>query len=162
MLHTVVKQLLDADPTCFSDARALYKEMRSRVLGEKTAVPSMSVVQYLGLVKKMCQRWRLVRLVVDALDESEDIKDVVSGLRMLSANSNIKIILTSRHDISCQDAIAPVADFSMSLMSHMTRDISIYLRGEISRRLRDRSFKLRNEGLVHDIVYAIEHKAEGL
>lgn len=113
------------------------------------------------LIKQMCSHWMRVNLVVDALDECVNLSEFVDGLSELS-KSNIRLLMTSRHDLSSRQAISQIARSSMSLVEHMATDIDAYLREEIATRLATGSLKLRDSSLAGQIVVAVKMKANGL
>lgn len=161
LLHAVVKQLLNANPDCFRDAQARYHEATGAVDGETKAAQRLSTADYMDLIKQMCSHWMRVNLVVDALDECVNLSEFVDGLSELS-KSNIRLLMTSRHDLSSRQAISQIARSSMSLVEHMATDIDAYLREEIATRLATGSLKLRDSSLAGQIVVAVKMKANGL
>jgi hypothetical protein len=102
-----------------------------------------------------------VNLVVDAVDECVNLSEFVDGLSELS-KSNIRVLMTSRHDLSSRQAISKIARSSMSLVEHMATDIDVYLRGEVAARLAAGSMKLRDSSLADQIVAAVKKKADRL
>lgn len=161
LLHAVVKQLLNASSDCLEDAQACYHEATRAVNGGNMAAQRLSMADYMKLVKQMCSHWKRVNLVVDALDECENLSEFLDGLSELS-KSNIKLLVTSRQDLSSTEAISQIACSSLSLVEHMTADIDAYLRGEIAARLNTGSLKLRDSGLAGRIVVVLKKKADGL
>jgi hypothetical protein len=161
LLHAVVKQLLNASSDCFGGAQARYHEATRAVNGGNMAAQRLSMADYMKLVKQMCSHWMRVNLIVDALDECVNLSEFVDGLSELS-KSNIRLLMTSRHDLSSREAISQIACSSMSLVKHMATDIDAYLRGEVAARLNTGSLKLRDSSLAGQIVVILKRKADGL
>jgi hypothetical protein len=103
-----------------------------------------------------------VNLIVDAVDECVGLSTFMGGLNYLIKGSNIKLLLTSRHDVELQRTIEPIADFQISVAEFMWDDIEIYLAAEVTRRISIGLLKFREKNLDSIIVEALKNKAHGM
>jgi hypothetical protein len=81
----------------------------------------------------MCLRLESVSLVIDALDECKGLYSFVGALKDILGDSNVRLLLTSRHDVDIKRVMEPIADFQISMMEKMGEDIETYLRAEVHR-----------------------------
>jgi hypothetical protein len=153
---------LDQNPACFEDAKRWYHERTTGVEGPKAAARPLSVSEYILFIQQLFLRWESVSLVVDALDEFSRLNTFVDGLANLWRGSNIRLLLTSRHDIDLKRAIEPISDYKIALAENMTNDIEIYLKTEIRNRIAAGKLKLKQKGLEELIVSALKAKADGM
>jgi amino acid transporter len=158
-LHVIIKQLLDQDINCFADANAWRHE---KTMGTLSAAKPLVNSEYIDIIRRMCSRRNTVSIVVDALDECTDLNTFVEDLVTLKAISNIRLLLTSRHDIEVVRVIQPIAQHTISISDYMRNDIKIYLETEINSRVGQRSLKLRESWLKAEIATSLEAKADGL
>lgn len=162
-LQVFTKQLIDTSSACFNDAKEYYYERLQKTQGQQGKPAAISRDEKISLTKQFCFRFDKVFMVVDALDECTDRAGFASGLqRFLGENSNVKILLTSRHEMDLERLITPVASHRLALKEYMKSDIKKYLQAEIETRLQQGTLKLRQKGLVSDIVAKIEEKADGM
>ena len=159
LLHVVVKQLLDQDHSCFSDAKYWRKE---RIDGQNSVPKPLTIPEYCKFIQQLCSRWDSVSLIVDALDECLGLDLFVGGLTDLIAASNIKLAVTSRQNVELKRVLDPFAKHQISLVDHMREDIHSYLVAEVKSRKAMGKLKLRQENLDSWIVVALEEKADGM
>jgi hypothetical protein len=157
--HAIIKQLLDQDNNCFADAEAWLDEKNT---GALSAAKPLVNSEYIEIIRRMCSRWISVSIVLDALDECTGSNAFVDDLVALKAESNVRLLLTSRHDIEVIRAIQPIAQHTVSISDYMRNDIKIYLETEIKNRIGQRSLKLRESWLEAQIATSLEAKADGL
>ncbi|RFU27044.1 hypothetical protein B7463_g9317, partial [Scytalidium lignicola] len=163
LLHSIIKQLLDQDSNSFFIAR-YWRDMQSNnVSGPNAVAKPLTSSEYIALIQQLCSQWTSVSLVVDAMDECTNLDVFMSGLTALSSNeSNIRLLLTSRHDVEFKRVIEPIATYEVPLNEHMSVDIDSYLRAEIKNRITSRQLKLKHPGLEISIVNALKKKADGM
>lgn len=101
-------------------------------------------------------------LVVDAIDECSELDTLVDGIDRLTEDSNIKLLVTSRHEIELIRAISPLADCKIAVSEHMEEDIQIYLASEVQSRIYRKLLKFRQSGLDVLIVEALKKNADGM
>lgn len=104
----------------------------------------------------------MVYLIVDAVDECVGLSTFMGALNGLITGSNIKLRLTSRHDVELQRKIEPIANFQISVADFMWADIKTYLTAEVTRRIGLRLLKFKEKNLDSWIVEAIRNKADGM
>lgn len=162
LLYAIVKQLLDQNPTCLEDAKQRYHERTRGVEGPKAAARPFSVSEYIRFIQQLCLKWESVSLVVDAVDECSGLDTFVDGLRNLWSGANVRLLLTSRHDVDLKRAIEPIASYKIALVENMKNDIEIYLKTEIRKRIAAGTLKLKQKELEELIATALEAKADGM
>ncbi|KFY35817.1 hypothetical protein V494_05576 [Pseudogymnoascus sp. VKM F-4513 (FW-928)] len=162
LLYVIVKQLLHQSPGCFEDAKYWYDERTRPLDGPRAAAKPLSTSEYIKFIQQLCLRWESISLIVDALDECSRLDTFVDGLRKLWSGSNVRLLLTSRHDVDLMHAIEPIADYKVSLVENMRNDIDIYLTTEIRSRLALGTLKFKQKGLEASIVSALREKADGM
>ncbi|KAH8820079.1 hypothetical protein F5884DRAFT_865727 [Xylogone sp. PMI_703] len=163
LLYSVIKQLLDQDSECFSVARYWRDRQTQAIKGQDAVAKPLSPSEYIGLVQQLCSRWSNVNLVVDAMDECNDLDNFMGGLTALTSNkSNIRLLLTSRHDMELKRVIEPIATHEIPLSDHMEVDIDSYLRTELKSRIALNKLKLKQRNLEDSIVDALKEKADGM
>ena len=162
LLHVIVKELLALNPTCFEDAKYWYEERLRTVAGDTTAAKSLSTSEYIKFINQLCLRWESVSLVVDALDECVGLDSFVGGLKEFLGGSNVRLLLTSRHDVELKRVLGPIADYQISVMENMSEDIETYLVTEIQHRVASGTLKFKQKGLDTLIISAIVEKANGM
>jgi hypothetical protein len=137
--------------------------LRKEKISEASPVPKpLSTAEYIDLIRKLSSRWTSVRLVIDAVDECEDLGTFVLGLSALVKNSNISLLLTSRHDVDLVRAIEPISKYRVSVMENMRDDIHQYLLVHVKKRIQEGALKLRDKSLELSIINELEHKADGM
>jgi hypothetical protein len=99
---------------------------------------------------------------VDAVDECEGLGTFMPGLANLISNSNISLLLTSRHDVDLVRAIEPLAKYRVPVVENMRDDIHQYLVMQTRTRVEGGSLKLRDKSLETSIVTELEKKADGM
>ena len=163
LLHVVVKQLLDRNPACFEDAKYWYEERLRTVAGPHTsAAKPLSNSEYIKFVNQLCLRWESVSLVIDALDECVGLDAFVGGFKDILGGSNVRLLLTSRHDVDLKRGIEPIADYQISMMEKMGEDIETYLSTEVQYRIACGILKFKQKGLDALVVTALMEKADGM
>jgi len=163
LLHVIMKQLLNQNQSCFEEAKYFYEESLRRVAGpQSTAAKPLSQLEYVQLICQMCLRWESVSLVIDALDECVGLDSFVGGLKDVLGGSNIRLVLTSRHDVNIKRVVESVADFQISMMERMGDDIETFLWAEIQRRISSGTFKFKQKALDAKVVAALREKADGM
>jgi len=154
-----VKQLLDGNDECFAEVESWRKEKRS----ESSSVPKpLGTSDYVNLIRRLCNKWDSVRLIVDAVDECSELRTFMPGLSTLVAISNISLLLTSRHDVDLVRSIEPIAKYKVPVMENMGDDIHEYLVAQISKRITEGSLKLRDKSLQGFIATELEKKADSM
>lgn len=103
---------------------------------------------------------------MDALDECTNLLGFVDGLRNIAdrtmEGTDIRLLITSRHEVSLERAIKPFASFDICLVDYMREDIKTYLITEVQKRIDRRESKLCRKDLSVDIQSALEKKAGGM
>jgi hypothetical protein len=101
--------------------------------------------------------------MIDALDECSFLSAFIGGLKsLIVAKSNIRLLLTSRHDVELKRFIAPITTYQLPVIEHMRVDIWTYLSAEVESRIALGLLKLRQESLAAEIVTALEERADGM
>jgi hypothetical protein len=96
------------------------------------------------------------------MDECSELTTFVNGLGSLAKDSNIKLLLTSRHDIELIRAITPIAEYKMVVTEHMEADIQTYLTSEVHSRITRKSLKFKQKNLDLLTVDALKKNADGM
>ncbi|MCJ1456462.1 hypothetical protein MMC28_006823 [Mycoblastus sanguinarius] len=158
-LMTVVSQLLRAQSDCFVDASVLFKNKYENT-GRTPTAP-----EYISMIRSMSLRFRNVFVIVDALDESSEEEDFIKAFRDLVKDthhcSNLKVLVTSRSDISIERLISPLATYRSCFRDVVGEDIRTYVRGEVDRRLSSRQLKLRDPAVADQIMEVLTSRADG-
>lgn len=163
LLYVIIKQLLDQKSACFEDAKYWYEERLRNVSDpQSTAAKPLSNSEYVKLISQMCSRWESMSLIIDALDECVGLDSFVGGLKGILSGSNVRLLLTSRHDVNIKRVMEPMADFQVSVMDKMGGDIETYLWAEVHRRIANGTFKFKQKGLDSLVVTALTEKADGM
>jgi hypothetical protein len=162
LIYVIVKQLLDQNPECFEGLKHRYVNILWGARGSKVA-KKLDNLDYVELIHDLCLRWGSVNLVIDALDECSFLSNFIGGLKLLIAEkSNIRLLLTSRHDVELKRLIAPITTYQLPVVEYMRVDIRTYLSAEVESRLALGSLKLRQDSLAAEIVAALEERADGM
>ena len=163
LFHVIIKQLLDQNLACFEDAKYWYEKSLRTVAGpQSTAAKPLSASEYVKIISQMCSKWESANLVIDALDECADLDWFVGGLRGVLGGSNLRLLVTSRHDVNIKRIMEPLAEFQIPIMEHMGHDIETYLRAEVHRRISLGKFKFKQKGLDSLVVAELMAKADGM
>jgi hypothetical protein len=163
LLYVIVKQLLDQNPVCWEDAKYWYEQRRRTVAGRQTtAAKPLSTSEYIKFINQLCSRWDSVSLIVDALDECVGLDAFVSGLKDILGVPNVRLLLTSRHDVDLRRILEPTANYQISMMENMSEDIETYLVTEVQHRIAYGRLKFKQKGLDTMIIAAIVKKADGM
>jgi hypothetical protein len=158
MLYVLSKQLLDMDLSCFEAAKHWHDERKR----ETSVATPLGSQDYIALIRQMCSRWGSVSLIVDALDECDNLDLFVNGLEELTIHSNIRLLLTSRHDVKLARVIAPMVHHELSVAANMGDDIETFLASEINKRIETGVLKLRQRNLGLWILHTLKEKADGM
>jgi hypothetical protein len=163
LLHVIVKQLLDQNTACFQDAKYWYEERLRTVAGPHiSAAKPFSTSEYTKFINQLCLKWDSVSLIVDALDECIGLDSFVGGLKEILRGPNVRLLLTSRHDVDLKRILEPTADYQISMMENMSNDIKTYLVKEVQHRVTYGTLKIKQKGIDRLIVAAIMEKADGM
>jgi hypothetical protein len=161
-LHAFTKQLIDSNSDCFNEAKQCYHERLLKIHGQQHT-PTLSIYEYISLIKQLCFIFDTVFMVVDALDECADRSDFLDGLMsFLKEKGKFKLLLTSRQEVDLDRLIDPIASHRLPLKDYMGSDIKSYLSAELRTRIEEGALKLGRESLIADIAAAIEKKADGM
>jgi len=120
---------------------------------------SLSTKEYIELIEQLSLHWKHVYLIVDALDECSDRKAFIDVLTQIAANSKMKMIVTSRHEVDLERLIRPIAGFPVDLKHHMSDDIKSFVYDEVRRRRLSGTLKCKNERLEIAISSAISQNS---
>jgi hypothetical protein len=159
LLCVLLKQLLDRNDECFAEVNSWWKE---RLSDSSSVLKLLSTSEYIDLIRRLCNQLTSVRLIIDAIDECADLETFVPGLSTLTANSNINLLLTSRHNVDLVRAIEHLAKYRVPVAENMRDDIHQYLVAQVRKRIDKGSLKLREKSLEASIVTELEHKADGM
>ena len=155
-LSILITQLIRIQPCCIEEVEA------SRARNNH----GLTEADYVKLFKAITSYFEQVVIVVDALDESVEIKKFARTFAQLLAPSDnatrVLIFTTSREDVNIERLIAPLATYHLSLVGRMTQDIETYIATEVKERIQSRTLKLRDAGLIDNIVRLLVDQADGL
>lgn len=158
-----MKQLLDRDLNSFTAVNSWRDEKNPSLKRRpKSLLQPLTISEYIRLIRFVCRQWQTVSLVVDAIDECSELDTLVDGIDRLTEDSNIKLLVTSRHEIELIRAISPLADCKIAVSEHMEEDIQIYLASEVQSRIYRKLLKFRQSGLDVLIVEALKKNADGM
>lgn len=158
-----MKQLLDRDLNSFTAVNSWRDEKNPSLRRRpKSLLQPLTISEYIRLIRFVCRQWQTVSLVVDAIDECSELDTLVDGIDRLTEDSNIKLLVTSRHEIELIRAISPLADCKIAVSEHMEEDIQIYLASEVQSRIYRKLLKFRQSGLDVLIVEALKKNADGM
>jgi hypothetical protein len=155
-LSILITQLIGIQPCCIKEVEA-PRARNNRGLTE---------ADYVKLFKAITSHFEQVVIVVDALDESVEIRKFARTFAELLAPSDyatrVLIFTTSREDVNIERLMAPLATCHLSLVGRMTQDIETYVAAEVKERVQSRTLKLRDAGLINDIIRSLVDQADGL
>jgi hypothetical protein len=106
-------------------------------------------------------------LIVDAVDEGDNTREIVSLLIRLAAKA-AKIFFTSRPDITIRRAFDSLEDRPNRLREisidpdTVSRDIQTYVSIELDNLLRSKEVTLRDPALKAEIVTSLTKRSEGM
>lgn len=162
LIHVIIKKLIEEDSTCLEEAKIWRDSKSSKQTGQTSLAATLNTAESASLIRKLCQKWDYVSLVVDAIDECASVESFTEGLKCLTQGSNINLLLTSRDEVETRLTISPLAKIQMSLPERMRNDIYNFLIREVYNRITRKSLKIKTKGLDSEIVTALAKKADGM
>ncbi|KAL8949575.1 MAG: hypothetical protein Q9222_004323 [Ikaeria aurantiellina] len=106
--------------------------------------------------------FKQVVLVVDAIDESEQRKCMVSDLKTFSKNCPfIKVLVSSREELDIAQAFKSLPNTKIT-QSDVAGDIDAFVRSEVAARIQDKELTIRKAGLRQTICDKLVERSEGM
>lgn len=108
---------------------------------------------------------RKLYVVIDAVDEAKNEKELVSLLSILELvrqDKPVFVLFTSRNGVKIESWLRSFADWTIPLEEAIRDDIRIYVQSSVDCLLKNKQLKLRNPDLASKIKERIAEKADGL
>ncbi|KAG9314893.1 hypothetical protein JVU11DRAFT_3995 [Chiua virens] len=99
-------------------------------------------------------------VVIDALDECQDIENLLQALRQLSSSKGIRLFVTSRSLQVIKDNFLGLPSISLNEMAaEISADIELHVSKEVEG---DRHLRILEENLKMKICVSLKHGADGM
>jgi hypothetical protein len=126
-VRSIIAQLLSQNPTAFIPIEKLFKQNQDGAF-------QPTLQDLLSALSQMVSEFGHIYLVIDALDESTELEDMLSLLSSIRSwdEDHMHIIVTSRLESNIEDLLSTAATSSLCLdESVMTEDISFYITSQL-------------------------------
>ena len=157
---TGISQLLNQAPQCLDDLKAL----KAHKGGEARGKPSVG--DCVQLLKAFTLRFKRVFIVVDALDESSEVKALIEGLNELRSSTITKttaqVLVTSRQEIQIERRMLRHLTQSLCLAENIKHDIQRFVTDQVQARVSMSTLKFRDPNLRSQITTALCNGADGM
>jgi hypothetical protein len=153
-----ILQLLDQHPDHEHELASIFRKYGSVV---KNAI---SLADQLALFATLAQKFLLVTIVIDALDECIELDEFVRGLEHLIAvtNTTIRMLITGRNDYSLEKSVGALATYRIALEQNIESDINAFVTDEVNSRIEARKLKIRSHDLKELVIHSLSHYADGM
>lgn len=166
LLSSVIWQLANQQATSLKQLMEWASDQQSPAsFSVWQAPPSPSMLE--DLLAELTKTLKIV-LVVDAIDESDDMKAVVSLLLRLQ-NIAVKVFFTSRPEITIRRvwSLETVREgsraFELGILPTFVRpDIEIYVSDELDRLISTGELTLRDPALRFEIIKSLADRSDGM
>ncbi|KAH0557133.1 hypothetical protein GP486_005077 [Trichoglossum hirsutum] len=169
LLAAVISQLISGSKVAFKRvsewARSATAGSASQLWRTPANLPVLEQV-FLGILG--CSGPSLdtpVVLVVDAVDEGEETGSVISVLLRLALSKRVKILFTSRPDVTISRALElhPHSTFRISVdPPSVTQDIMTYVTLEVENLIQSRAMVLRDPSLKEELITDLTKRSDGM
>lgn len=126
----------------------------------------ISLNDQLALFTTMIQKFSLVNIIIDALDESKAIEEFVhQGLEHIinvEGGVTVRILCTGRNNYSLERTVGVLASYRIALEQNVTGDIEAYVAYQVEYRSKARKLKVRSVELKDQIVHELSHHSGGM
>lgn len=161
-LASGIIQLLRQEPALEGEAAATFRSYCDRP-GKPRAI---SLNDQLALFITMIQKFSVVSIIIDALDECKDVEEFIhQGLEhIINEKSGIivRILCTGRNNYSLERTIGVLASYRIALEQNVTSDIEAYVADQVEYRSKARKLKVRSAELKDQIVHELSHHSGGM
>lgn len=155
ILRTLLAQLLADFP---GSVRNTFDDLvRSR---NRRQSPPSSLPMLVELICIAAKAWGHVFLVIDALDEAHDRRELLTSVSTLTSNSHISMLVTSRIESDISKAFENVPYISLNdVLGKVQDDIDLFITDELTSRPQLRRL---DDALKHTIAHSLREKADGM
>lgn len=151
MIRSIVAQLTTQQANISPALESLFDGTRDR-----HSPPPLN--DLLEVLPKLLQEFNSVYLVIDALDECVDLKELLYQLEMIKKwkQETLHIIVTSRQEPNIEDKLSDLITDKVSLCEAMIKDdITLYLNAELA--------KCKwPSGVRKSVKKSLSHRSEGM
>lgn len=164
LLSAIVSQLINQNERCFS----LVFDFATAKLGSTSKLwQAPATLSTLETILIQILNALDIVLIVDAVDEGDNTREIVSLLIRLAVR-RAKIFFTSRPDITIRRAFDSLEDEPNRLREisidpdTVSRDVQAYVSIELDNLLRSKEMTLRDPTLKAEIVTSLTKRSEGM
>jgi len=153
-----ILQLLNQHPDHEHELASIFRKYGS------DAKNAISLDDQLALFATLAQKFLLVTIVIDALDECIELDEFVRGLEHLIAvtNTTIRMLITGRNDYSLEKSVGALATYRIALEQNIESDINAFVTDEVNSRIEARKLKIRSHDLKELVIHSLSHYADGM
>jgi hypothetical protein len=153
-----ILQLLNQHPDHEDEVACLFRKYG------KYPKRAMSLDDQLALFATLAQKFLLVTIVIDALDECKELDEFVRGLKHFIAVTNvtIRMLITGRNDYSLEKSVGALATYRIALEQNIKNDINAFVADEVNSRIEARKLKIRSHQLKELVIYSLSYHAHGM
>ncbi|KAF4472043.1 Ankyrin repeat [Fusarium albosuccineum] len=158
ILGSIASQLAIQRDDTFELLQSYYDELHPARALNRPADPN----ELVGIITSMCDLLQQVIIVVDGLDECGDgISNVLEMLSDLTSyTTSTSIALLSRNDFEIRQVFGD--EFKQIPIEAHTKDLDIYVRAEMERRIRAKRLHLQNLRIRDEIHNELVSRANGI
>ncbi|MCJ1377478.1 hypothetical protein MMC17_000573 [Xylographa soralifera] len=153
-----ILQLLDQYPGYENETASMFRKYGN------DAKNAISLDDQLTLFATLAQKFLLVTMVVDALDECKELDKFVDGLKHLMAITKltIRMLTTGRSDYSLEKSVGALATHRIALEQNIKNDINAFVTDEVNSRIVSRKLKIRSHDLKELVIHSLSQHANGM
>jgi hypothetical protein len=153
-----ILQLLNQHPDHEDEVVSLFRNYGSSL---KRAI---TLDDQLALFATLTQKFVLVTIVIDALDECKELDEFVRGLQHFIAVTNVTIhmLITGRNDYSLEKSVGALATYRIALEQNIKSDINAFVTDEVNSRIKARKLKIRSHHLKELVIHILSLHAHGM
>lgn len=157
ILASLAGQLATQSKPCFEALRKLYYPQYEE--NPIRNIPEADQMKEL-LIKFMIHFVEIV-IVVDALDECDDAREVAQTLGALAdrANSNMKLVALSRDEVDIRHHLSSFAPLSIAAKSS---DLRLFVSNQLEERTKSRKLRIKSPQLKDEILDRLVNQADGM
>lgn len=153
-----ILQLLNQHPDHEDEVTSLFRTYGNH---PKRAI---SLDDQLVLFATLAQKFLLVTIVIDALDECKELDKFVKGLQrfITVTNATIRMLITGRNDYSLEKSVGALATYRIALEQNIKNDINAFVTDEVNSRIEARKLKIRSHHLKELVIHSLSQHAHGM
>lgn len=156
---SILSQLLRK--LCNGTGRGLGQLVDDMVNGQTDGTLALRHDHIASLVSRVAKQFsRQPLIVLDALDECNDVENLLRDLRKLTQTGGIRLLVTSRPLLIIQDDFRDLPSISMGRMTaEVSADIKLHVIREVEG---DRRLRVLEEELKREIYVTLQRGADGM